>query len=78
MIALTYLLRTEMHFVFIAAMLGHVSTSPFVLIAILFIYLLLFCENSILFILSLNIENYVRLLVLVAPFLATKCNYIFP
>lgn len=33
MIALTYLLQTEMHFVFIAAMLDHVSISPFVLIA---------------------------------------------
>jgi hypothetical protein len=42
MIALTYKLQTEMHFVFIAAMLGHVLTSPFALIVILFIYLFIY------------------------------------
>jgi hypothetical protein len=45
MIALTYLLQTEMHFVFIAAMLGHVSISPFALIAIFFLFV---CGNLIL------------------------------
>jgi len=44
-----------------------------------------FCVNSIFLFVEtqffnpfINIENYVCLLVLVAPFLATKRNYIFP
>jgi hypothetical protein len=64
-----------MHFVFIAAMLGHVSIFSF---CINCDFYFIFVVETQFFNPFINIENYVCLLVLVGPFLASKCNCIFP